>query len=87
MLLVSSPQEHAFICHWQRRAPSPRHALRAFGVKFYHKQNKNTGLLDQCFYLAGAEGLEPSARGFGDGISNALKPLYIKGFEILLTDI
>jgi len=35
-------------------------------LKFYRKQKQNTGLLTGALLLAGAEGLEPSARGFGE---------------------
>ena len=70
LLLVFSPQHLAFSCHRQRQDASPRHAPRAsFSKPFAQTKKKKRAVKRLFFFLAGAEGLEPSARGFGDRCS------------------
>ncbi len=58
-------------CRGLRRRPAPLDTLRVPRVqnRFTQYQNKNGHLSATVFVLAGAEGLEPSARGFGDRCS------------------
>ncbi len=47
-----------------------RHAPRASGLSFLSQTKKeSTDQTVDTFFLAGAEGFEPSARGFGDRCS------------------
>ena len=56
-------------CLRQRCPPdtrTPRHAPRAERLSLFTQSKKRKHRLNRCFlFLAGAEGLEPSARGFG----------------------
>ncbi len=83
ILPVCSSQRNAFICHWQRRHASSRHAPRAFGFSFIIAKEK-TAPFGTVFSLAGAEGLEPSARGFG-GLGSSLKNKGLQAFYDTLT--
>ncbi len=70
LLLVFSPQRLAFFCHRQRQDASPRHTPRASeSTKPPALYKRNNLRLAEVISLAGAEGLEPSARGFGDRCS------------------
>ena len=58
--------------HW--RSLTPRHALRraqpCLVAKTFRPMTKNSATANAvALFLAGAEGLEPSARGFGDRCS------------------
>ena len=67
-------------CRGLHRRPAPLNTLRVPRSlnHFTQCQNKNGHLSVTVFDLAGAEGLEPSARGFGDRCStNWAIPLYL----------
>ena len=59
------------LCRGLHRRPAPLNTLRVPRSlnHFTQCQNKNGHLSVTVFDLAGAEGLEPSARGFGDRCS------------------
>ncbi len=64
------------LLHFVQRSPpetrTPRHAPRASGKFCLTKRNSHQN--GDCFFLAGAEGLEPSARGFGAKSTLSVKP-------------
>ena len=69
-ILTATPSSPRFIRHRRRFGDDARHAPRA-SCSFYLFDKKQNGHLavTVLFFMAGAEGLEPSARGFGDRCS------------------
>ena len=67
-ILTAAPLSPRFIRHRRRFGDDARHAPRASGSVAVFVIKKKTPPL-RCLFLAGAEGLEPSARGFGDKYS------------------
>ena len=63
---TAAPTQAPFICHRQRELVLPGTRVPRF--KFYTNQ-KYRHRKAMPVFLAGAEGLEPSARGFGDRCS------------------
>ena len=63
-------------CRGLHRRPAPLNTLRVPRSlnHFTQCQNKNGHLSVTVFDLAGAEGLEPSARGFGAKSTLSVKP-------------
>ena len=64
-ILTAAPSSPRCICHRQRSATKPGTRVPRSLSHFTQCQNKNGHLSVTVFDLAGAEGLEPSARGFG----------------------
>jgi hypothetical protein len=73
-ILTAAPSSPRFICHRQRSATKPGTRVPRSLNHFTQCQNKNGHLSVTVFDLAGAEGLEPSARGFGAKSTLSVKP-------------
>ena len=64
-ILTAAPSSPRFNTHRVRFGDDARHA-RAERSNLFTQTKKKKHRLNRCFlFLAGAEGLEPSARGFG----------------------
>ena len=69
-------------CRGLHRRPAPLDTLRVPSVQIIQSEPKQKDTRRCLFVLAGAEGLEPSARGFGDRCStNWAIPLYLWSAE------
>ena len=66
-ILTAAPSSPRCICHRQRSATKP--GTRVPSVQIIQSEPKQKDTRRCLFVLAGAEGLEPSARGFGDRCS------------------
>jgi len=77
----------------QRSPPetrTPRHAPRAVNPTHLHKLKRKRAVKRLFSFLAGAEGFEPSARGFGElrfYVKSGYVEPFLRGFDHHLTTI